>query len=91
MRVRPVRNKHLSTDKKTAAVELWKAGIPLSNIRAQLGIGERTLRRLLTFAKKNPERHVMVMDDSSYLRNLVTSMPRRMQDVIRREGGLTKY
>ena len=91
MRARPVRKKHMSTDKKTAAVELWKAGIPLSNIRAQLGIGERALRRLLAFAKKNPEAPIMDRKEGSYLKNLVESMPRRMQDVIQQDGGLTKY
>jgi hypothetical protein len=29
---------------------------------------------------------VLMMDDSQYLRNLVESMPRRLEDVIRREG-----
>ena len=31
------------------------------------------------------------MTDSQYLRNLVESMPRCLQEVIAREGGLTKY
>lgn len=31
------------------------------------------------------------MDNSDYLRGLVTSMPRRLQEVIRREGAATKY
>ena len=60
----------------------------LSNIRAQLNIPETTLSRVLTFAKKNPE---MNKDDSRYLRNLVKSMPRRFKDVIRQDGGVTKY
>jgi hypothetical protein len=40
---------------------------------------------LLTQAMKDK------MDDSQYLRNLVESMPRRLEDVIRMEGNLTKY
>ena len=31
------------------------------------------------------------MEDIQYLRNLVNSMPRRLQDVIERDGGCTKY
>ena len=31
------------------------------------------------------------MGNSAYLRNLVESMPRRLQDVIERDGGMTKY
>jgi hypothetical protein len=31
------------------------------------------------------------MDDSAYLRSLVESMPRRLQEVISRDGNTTKY
>jgi hypothetical protein len=31
------------------------------------------------------------MDDIDYLKTLVESMPRRLQDVIDREGATTKY
>jgi hypothetical protein len=34
---------------------------------------------------------VLKMDDCQYLRNLVESMPRRLEDIIRREGNPTKY
>ncbi len=34
---------------------------------------------------------VLKMDDCQYLRNLVESMPRRLEDVFRREGNPTKY
>jgi hypothetical protein len=34
---------------------------------------------------------VLKMDDSQYLRNLVESMPRRLEDVIRRDCNPTKY
>jgi hypothetical protein len=34
---------------------------------------------------------VLKMDDSQYLSNLVDTMPRRLEDVIRREGNPTKY
>ena len=41
-------------DSKRAAVELWRAGVPLATIRKQLKMSESTLRRLLAFARKNP-------------------------------------
>ena len=31
------------------------------------------------------------MSDNRYLQNLVESMPRRLQEVIEREGATTKY
>jgi hypothetical protein len=41
--------------KKRAAIELWKAGIPLKNIRDQLKISERGLKNILAYAKAHPE------------------------------------
>ena len=38
---------NFSQDTKRAAVELWKAKVPLKNIREQLQMNERTLRRVL--------------------------------------------
>jgi hypothetical protein len=40
---------------KRVAVELWKAKVPLKSIRKQLNMSERSLRRILAFAKKNPD------------------------------------
>jgi hypothetical protein len=46
--------KHLSRDLKVAAIELSKANVPLKKIRDQLNISESSLRRILSFARKNP-------------------------------------
>jgi hypothetical protein len=46
--------KSLKNENKRAAVELWRAKVPLSNIRKQLKMSEKTLRRILFFAKANP-------------------------------------
>ena len=46
---------NFSQDTKRAAVELWKAKVPLKNIREQLQMNERTLRRVLAAAKASPE------------------------------------
>ena len=144
-------------DVKRAAVELWKASVPLKKIRAQLKIPERSLRRILDHAKKNSDAPIaerkpgsgrpsvisrelkikikellrkkptltakqikstfpelqqvsvrtiqhaftnleeilklwcLKMNDCEYLRQLVESMPRRLEEVIQREGGMTKY
>ncbi len=37
------------------AIELWRAKVPLATIRKQLKMSERSLRRILSFAKSNPE------------------------------------
>jgi hypothetical protein len=39
---------------KRAAIELWKANIPLKIIEDQLQMSERGLRNILTYAKKHP-------------------------------------
>ena len=39
---------------KRVAVELWKAGVPLKNIREQLKMSERSLGRILAHDKSNP-------------------------------------
>jgi hypothetical protein len=40
---------------KRAAIELWKAKVPLKNIRAQLQMSERGRRKIIAFAKHHPE------------------------------------
>ena len=82
---------NFSQDAKRAAVELWKAKVPLKNIKEQLQMSERTLRRVLAAAKASPEDPVLRMDNFQYLKNLVESMPRRLQAVIDGNGNLTKY
>jgi hypothetical protein len=39
---------------KKAAIELWKAKVPLASIRQQLKMPERTLHRILAHEKQNP-------------------------------------
>ena len=82
---------NFSQGAKRAAVELWKAKVPLKNIREQLQMSERTLRRVLAAAKASPEDPVLRMDNIQYLKNLVELMPRRLQAVIDGNGNLIKY
>ena len=89
MRASTLHNKKLfSHADKRAAVELWKAKVPQKAIRDQLGMSKTTLNRILAFAKANP---VNAMDNSDYLRSLVTFMPRRLQEVIQKDGWTTHY
>ena len=80
--------KSFSHADKRAAVELWKAKVPQKAIRDQLGMSKATLKRILAFAKANP---VNPMDNSDNLRSLVTIMPRRLQEVIQKDGWTTHY
>jgi len=51
----PPRVKPFTEAEKRAAIELWKAKVPLKRIREQLQMSERGLRNILAHAKKNPE------------------------------------
>jgi transposase len=47
--------KPFSEAQKRAAIELWRANIPLKKIREQMHMSERGLRNILAYAKKHPE------------------------------------
>jgi hypothetical protein len=80
--------KNFKTDSKRAAVELWRAGVPLATIRKQLKISESTLRRILAFTRKNP---ILLAEEVDFPQNLVEGLPTRFQEAIAREGGMTRY
>jgi hypothetical protein len=48
-------SKTLSREQKRASFELWKAKVPLKEIRSHIQIAEITLRRILTHARNNPD------------------------------------
>ncbi len=70
-------------------VELWKAQVPLKRIREQLQDSKATslpqLQQEIKFLWK------LKMDDIQYLKNLVESMPRRLEAVILNEGNSIKF
>ena len=77
--------KNFKTDSKRAAVELWRAGVALATIRKQLKMSESTLRRILAVARNNPTLPIPP-------RKPVSGRPRKIsQEVIDRDGGMTKY
>ncbi len=47
--------KPFTKEEKRVAIKLWKAKVSLATIRAQMKMSERSLRRILAFAKVNPE------------------------------------
>ncbi len=51
----PPRVRPFSEADRRAAIELWKAKVPLKNIRAQLQMIERGLRKIIAYAKHHPE------------------------------------
>ena len=91
MEANKVPSSHFSMEDKRVAVELWKAGVPLKNIREQLKMSERSLRRILAHAKSNPSLPVKKRKIGSGLHTLVESMPRRLEAVIENGGNATKY
>jgi len=80
---------NFSMEDKRVAVELWKAKVPLKRIREQLQDSKATslpqLQQEIKFL------WTLQMDDIQYLKNLVESMPRRLEAVILNEGNSTKY
>ncbi len=70
-------------------MELWKAKVPLKRIRKQLQDSKATslpqLQQEIKFL------WTLQMNDIQYLKNLVESMPMRLEAVILNEGNSTKY
>ena len=63
----------------------------MATIRKQLKMSESTLRRILAFARKNPTLPVQSTQEVEFLQNLVLSIPARIQEVIDRDGGMSRY
>ena len=66
------KSKHKSLGLKTAAVQMWRANVPLMSIRAQLKLSERTLRHILAHAKSNPHESVKSRKEDAG-RSMITS------------------
>ena len=47
--------KPLTEAEKRAAIELWKANVPLKKVREQMKMSERGLRNILAYAKSHPQ------------------------------------
>jgi hypothetical protein len=78
-------SKHFSREEKKVAMALWKAKVPRKTVREQCKISEdqriKEIKRLW----------IIKMDKSEYLKKLMDSMPRRLEEIIARQGASTKY
>ena len=87
---------HFSSGTKRVAVELMNSPDlnPIENawswMKKQLS-ETSTVTNMVDWKREVTELWVLRMSDSQYLQNLVESMPRRLEDVISREGNHTKY
>lgn len=77
-------------DVKRAAVELWKASVPLKKIRAQLRIPERSLRRILDHAKKNSDAPIAERKPGSGRPSVISrELKIKIKELLRKKPTLT--
>ncbi len=74
-------SEHFASEKKKVAVTLWKVKVSLKTVRNSA----RCLRA--PFA----EFWIIQMDDCYYLKMLMDSMTRRLEEVVERQGASIKY
>jgi hypothetical protein len=69
-------SKHFSSEEKKVAMALWKDKVPLKTVREQCKISEdqriKEIKRLW----------IIKMDYYKYLKKLMDSMPRKLEEVI---------
>jgi hypothetical protein len=80
--------KTLSREHKRASFELWKAKVPLKEIRSHIQMAELGFWLLPGTIQMIPAqiRRLEVERGSRSLKSLIRFMPRRLQEVIDREG-----
>jgi hypothetical protein len=78
--------KTLSREQKKASFELWKAKVPLKEIRSHIQMAEITLSRILTLAKNNPDDPCPDQKAGSGKRFKVSEEPRRLQKLLTERG-----
>ena len=83
-------SKHFSIEEKKVAIALWKANVPLKTIRVQCNMSERTLRRILGHAKKNPRAPVLTRKKGTGRTPSITSHTlQQMKEGLRKNPCLT--
>jgi transposase len=82
--------KHFTSEQKSAAVELFKARVPLKKIRNQLNMSERTLRRILSHAKSHPESPIISRKPGSGRPTTFTpAVKEKMKNMLRKNPCIT--
>jgi hypothetical protein len=78
---------------KRAAIELWKANVPVASIRKQLNMPERTLRMILAHEKQKPggliPRRKKSPGSGSYQRKFSQETRKKMRKILGKSATLT--
>jgi ABC-type uncharacterized transport system YnjBCD substrate-binding protein len=83
-------SKHFSSDEKKVAIAFWKAKVLLKTIREQCNMSERTLRRILTHAKKNPNTPVLARKTGTgQTPKIISHTLKQMKEALRKNPCLT--
>jgi hypothetical protein len=82
--------KHISSDQKRAAIELFKAGVSRKKIWTQLNMSDRSLRKILSYAKKNPDAPIGTRKPGSGRSTVFTpEVKMKMRNMLRKNPGLS--
>ena len=82
--------KHISSDQKRAAIELFKAGVSRKKIWTQLNMSDRSLRKILSYAKQNPDSPIGTRKPGSGRPTVFTpEVKKKMKNMLRKNPGLS--
>jgi len=82
--------KHISSEQKRAAIELFKAGVSRKKIWTQLKMSDRSLRKILSYAKKNPDSPIGTRKPGSGRPTVFTpEIKKKMRNMLRKNPCLS--
>jgi len=82
--------KHITIEQKTAAVELFKAGVSRKKIWKQLNISERSLHIILSHARDNPDSPIISRKSGSGRPTIFTpEVKEKMKNMLRKNPCLS--
>jgi hypothetical protein len=82
--------RHISREQKRAAIELFKAGVSRKKIWTQLNMSDRSLRKILSYAKNNPDSPIGTRKLGSGRPTVFTpEVKKKMRNMLRKNPGLS--
>jgi hypothetical protein len=82
--------KHITSEQKRAAIELFKAGVSRKKIWTQLNMSDRSLRKILSYAKQNPDSPIGTRKPGSGRPTVFTpEVKKKMRNMLRKNPGLS--